>query len=80
MTGRPALYAPGARDALYQLDAARARFLNAARLMASGVWTIGDPLVVLIVSRRDIRAARRALRAAGSPIPARPRTRHAKES
>lgn len=79
MNGRPALYAPGTRDALYQLDAARARFLNAARLMADGTrWTIGDPLVVLIVSRRDIRAARRALRAAGSPIPARPRTRHAK--
>lgn len=53
---------------LYDLADARARWRNASRMMAAG-WTIGDPLVVLIVSRDAIRRARRALRAAGHPIP-----------
>lgn len=71
----------GVRDALHLLDAARARWIHASRLMADGCcWTIGDPLILATVARREIRAARRSLRAAGQPIPPRHRTRHTKES
>ena len=68
----------GPRDALVTLDRARANYLHAARLR--DVPTIGDPLAAMIRAESDIRAARRSLRAAGWPIPARPRTRHAKET
>ena len=66
----------GPRDALVTLDRARANWLHASRLQY--VPTIGDPLAAMLRARQDIRSARRALRAAGWPIPARHRTRHAR--
>lgn len=55
--------------AVYQLADARARARHASAVMRAGTWTIGDPLAWWWVAIRDVRAARRALRAAGAPIP-----------
>lgn len=62
------------RPALYDLAGARSRARNAYRLLYADGWTIGDPLACYVLAVRDIRRARRALRAAGiTPPPVRGR-------
>lgn len=56
-------------DAAYDLATGRARMLAALALMDRP--TIGDPLYLWTIGRAQVRAARRALRAAGHPIPRR---------
>lgn len=63
----------GARDAATILRRARRDYAYAARLLADGTAVIGDPLAAVVASRREIRAARLALRAHGAPIPERAR-------